>query len=314
MNLRQLAYFVAVAEQRSIQKASAVLHISQPSVSTQIKLLEEELQAQLLERRQSGTVLTPEGELFLSYARTALDALDAAKISLRAKTSSEVGKVVVGIPGSLSTVLSLPLVRQVQLECPNIRLKLVSGLSGHLAKWIEDGDVDFGLVHGIPQESGLDFDFLMREHLFLVSSFGNTSLQSKCTAAGDIPFAHLHNLPLVLPGKEHGLRRIVEEQARLVGVKLYIRTELDAHELLAEWVKDTADCAVLSLAALKMHGDINAFFIARIVDPVIERRVSVAYASKRPLSRASRRVEGILRNLLSAEIDKGWWKYATLNT
>ena len=67
MNLRQLSYFVAIAEQGSILKAAQVVHISQPAVSAQIKLLEEELGVQLFERRPAGVLLTPEGRDFLRH-------------------------------------------------------------------------------------------------------------------------------------------------------------------------------------------------------------------------------------------------------
>lgn len=313
MNLRQLTYLVAVAEQRSIQKAALLLHISQPSVSTQIKLLEEELGIMLLERRQDGTVLTPEGEQFLHYARIALDALDAAKIQLRSKSSEEKGHVVVGIPGSLSPIISLQLVRQVQLEYPNIHLKLVSGLSGHLAQWIQDGSIDFGLIHGLPKVNELYCDFILKEQLFLISSTDKQGLRNKTSSGTDIAFSYLNQLPLVLPGKEHGLRRIIEEKAKLHDIRLNVRTELDAHELLVNWIQETDDYSVLSLASLKTNINTENFFIARIVNPVLERRISIAYASNRPFSNASKKVEEIVRHLLQKELRKGWWTSASLN-
>jgi len=310
MNLRQLAYFAAVAEHRSFLKASEVLHISQPSVSAQIRLLEEELEVQLFERRPGGTVLTPEGKDFLVHARTVLDTLEAARASLRSHQAAEVGRVAVGIPGSFSPVLSLPLIEAVQRECPNVRLKVVSGLSGHVYQWILDGTLDFGLMYEAAPVNGLDMDLLLSEHLVAVAR-ERSDLADRLTAAGEIRLAQLAGLPLVLPGRDHGLRKLVDEAARKIGIGLDVSTELDAHELLTEMVRRTGCFTILSLAALRARSAGEPLFTARVIEPAIERRVSVAHASGRPLSRAARRVEAIMRELLRAEIGQGWWKSAT---
>jgi LysR family nitrogen assimilation transcriptional regulator len=314
MNLRQLSYFIAVADKRSIIRASQQLHISQPAISTQIKLLEEELDVQLFERRQDGTILTPEGKEFLSYARVALDTLDAGKANLRSHQVTEVGTVTVGIPGSLSPLLTLSLIEEVRRRCPNIQIKVVTGLSGHLTKWIMDGTIDFGLVYSSSAVMGLDFELLMKEHLFLAVHLKNAGpIRSMCVD-GNITFANLRHVPLVMPGPEHGLRALVEKISFPIGVALNVRTELDAHELLLECVLRSTDATILSLAALRnIRIPDTDIFVAHIVDPVVERRICVAYATDRPLTRTARRVEVILRELLKSEAGSGWWRFAVFN-
>lgn len=314
MNLRQLSYFIAVADQRSIIRAARVLHISQPSVSTQIKLLEDELGVQLFERRQEGSILTQEGKEFLSYARSALDTLAAAKATLRSHQVTEVGTVTVGIPGSLSTMLSLQLIEEVQAQCPNIRIRVVTGLSGHLSRWVMDGTLDFGLVYLDAPVLGLDLELLMKEHLFLAVSERNSAWARGQSFAGSIHLASLGHIPLVMPSREHGLRALVEKVSSSVGVQLAVRTELDASELLVQCVLRTSHATILSLAALQgIRLREDEIYTAHIVDPVIERRISLAYASDRPLTRTARRVEMILRDLLRSCSHTKWWKYAVVN-
>mgnify|MGYP001606574038 FL=1 len=168
MNLRQFSYFVAIAEHRSFLKASQALHISQPSVSAQIKLLEEEIKVQLFERRFDGAILTPEGRDFLVHARTVLDAVNAARSSMQVHQSVEVGRVAVGIPGSLTPLLTVPLIESVQRELPNVQLRVVSGLSGHISRWLLEGVIDFGLIYANSIVAGLDVERLLEENLFLV--------------------------------------------------------------------------------------------------------------------------------------------------
>ena len=310
MNLKQLGYFVAIAEQRSFLKASQLLHVSQPSVSAQIRLLEEELGVQLFERRPDGTVLTPEGRDFLVHARNVLESVEAARQSMRAHHAAEVGRVAVGIPGSISPILSLPLIEAVQRECPNVRVKVVSGLSGHVYQWIIDGTLDFGLVFAGAAVIGLDMDALLSEQLVLVAR-SRDDVAQWLTPAGEVRLADAARLPLVMPGRDHGLRKVVDDAVRRIGIALNVTTELDAHELLTEMVRRTGCFSILSLAALRV-GDGNApVFAARIVEPCIERRVSLAHASGRPLSRSARRAEGIVRHLLREQLAQGWWTTAT---
>jgi LysR family nitrogen assimilation transcriptional regulator len=154
MNLRQIAYFVSISECNSILKASQILHISQPTVSSQIKLLEEELEVVLFERRSSGVILTPEGKEFLTYAKNILNNVQGAKESMRSSKTGEVGSVTVGIPNSLSPILSIKLVQAVRKELPNVRLKVISGMTGNLLEWILQGNIDFGLVFNEIRRSG----------------------------------------------------------------------------------------------------------------------------------------------------------------
>ena len=309
MNLRQLSYFVAITEHKSFLKASQALHISQPSVSAQINLLEQELSVQLFERRPAGTVLTPEGKDFLVHARHVLDAVEAARASLPPHHAREVGQVTIGIPGSLSAMLILPLIEIVRRECPDVRLRVVAGLSGHLFQWIQSGEVNFALVFASAPVAGVDIEPLISEHLAIAARC-KEDLASRLDEKDEIRLADLRGLPLVMPSKGHGLRKTLDDAAKATGVNLYVRTELDAHELLTEMVRHTDCFTVLSLAALQSMGGPKPLFTARIVEPYIQRRVCLAHASGRPLSRAARRVDGILRELLQQEIDRGWWANA----
>lgn len=84
MSLRQLEYFVTVAEERNVGRAAKRLRVAQPPLSRQIKLLEEELGVLLFERNPRGMTLSEKGEVFLAHARTVLDAVERARAATRA--------------------------------------------------------------------------------------------------------------------------------------------------------------------------------------------------------------------------------------
>lgn len=309
MNIKQLSYFAAVAEFGSFVKASASLHISQPSVSAQIKLLEEELSVQLLERRPEGVVLTIEGQRFLQHAHTILGAVDVARESMRTYQTDEVGRVAVGITGSLSAVLTVSLIEAVQSQLPNVQIRVVSGLSGHIQKWVLDGELDFGLVYAEGPVPGADIKSLFVEDLYLAAR-EHHQIAHLLTATGELHMRDLGALPLVLPCAEHGLRRIIERAAAGSGIKLRVKTELDAPEQLKQMVRRTGCFTIFSLAALQEE-TCPGLITARIINPTIQRKVSILHASGRPLPRAARRVKTILHNIISAELKKGWWQTAT---
>jgi len=310
MNFKQLTYFVAIADHKSFLKASHALHISQPTVSAQIKLLEEELQVELLERRFDGAVLTPEGRDFLIHARTVLDALEAARASMRVHQSEEVGRVAVGIPGSLTGLLTVPLTEVVLRELPNVQLRVVSGLSGHISRWLLEGAIDFGLVYGSGPVPGLDLQPLLEENLFIVGK-EKTALKRLANERGECEARRLEGLPLVLPGREHGLRTVIEEAVARAGIALRVIAELDAPEQLKEMVWRTGCYTIASLAAIRQDPHEGQFAVAPVVNPAIVRVISLAHTGGRPLSRAARRVEHQVRQLLAGELSRGWWTTAT---
>lgn len=310
MNFKQLSYFVAIADHKSFLKASHALHITQPTVSAQIKLLEDEVQVELLERRCDGTVLTPEGRDFLVHARTVLNALEEARASMRVHQAEEVGRVSVGIPGSLTGLLTVPLTELVLRDLPGVQLRVVSGLSGHISRWILEGSIDFGLVYGGGPVPGLDLEPLLEENLFLIGR-DSASLKSLLNPKRECEAHRLQGLPLVLPGREHGLRAVIEDAVARAGVPLNVIAELDAPEQLKEMVRRTGCYTIGSVAAIRHDPHETVFAIAPIVNPKIVRVVSLAHASGRPLSRSARRVERQVKGLIAEELARGWWKTAT---
>jgi LysR family nitrogen assimilation transcriptional regulator len=309
VNIKQLNYFTAIATYGSFVKGAAALHISQPSVSAQIKLLEEELGIQLLERRPDGVVLTLEGRDFLQHAYTILGAVDAARNSIRAYKTNEVGRVAVGIPASISTVLAVSLVEAVQLQLPNVQIRMVSGVSAHIQKWVMDGELDFGLVYADGSVPGADIENVLVEDLYLAAR-RKADIDHLLTPNGELQMRKLSSISMALPCSNHGLRRIIERATAGIGIKLHVKTEIDASEQLKQMVRRTGCFTILSLAAL--HDDsCEPLVTARIIDPPIQRVVSLFRVTGRPLSRAARRVENILFEVIAIEVGKNRWRSAT---
>ncbi|WP_207484498.1 LysR family transcriptional regulator [Arenibaculum pallidiluteum] len=306
MDLRQLRYFLAVAEHGSILKASQHLRVAQPSISAHLRNLEQELGVVLFERSTRGVVATVEGLELVKHARLILKSADDARESLRSHSESPVGRVVFAIPSSLVAILTVPLIEEVRRRLPNVSLRVVESMTGYIVEWLNDGRVDVGLLYNADHISGVDSVRLLTEELY-VGGHDEKSLEG-IAVDGEIPFERLEGLPLVLPGREHGLRALVEQTARRLGMHLSIEIEIDAFSQIKQLVRRGVGYTVLSLAAL--HEDLpdRAIAVARIVHPAVERAVFIAHASNRPLSRASREVERIAIRILQNEARAGWWR------
>ena len=124
MELRHLRYFVAVAERLHFRRAAEALNLSQPALSSQVRLLEEDVGARLLERSTHHVVLTPAGRRFLTRARQLLTDADDAAQAARREAAGEMGEMTLGFVPSLTYHLLPLLLRALRAAMPKVELRL----------------------------------------------------------------------------------------------------------------------------------------------------------------------------------------------
>ena len=147
MNLKQLEYFVHVAELGSFSKAALILNVAQPALSRQVRLLETDLHFTLLKRNGRGVVLTDVGQRLFDHSVGILQLVARVTEELEATRDEPSGRIVIGLPPSFGRLLTLPLVECFKKTLPKARLAIVEGLSTHLTEWIATGRVDLGLIY-----------------------------------------------------------------------------------------------------------------------------------------------------------------------
>lgn len=169
MELRHLRYFIAVAEEGSFSNAALRrLHTAQPSLSRQLRDLEQEVGVRLLERKARGVALTAAGQVFLDHARLILMQLEAASAAARrAELPARPGFVVGFLAGQEVVWLSETL-RILREEAPDIDVTISSLSSPELANALMQGRMDVALLRHETDTSGLAFKFLMREPLVVI--------------------------------------------------------------------------------------------------------------------------------------------------
>jgi LysR family nitrogen assimilation transcriptional regulator len=146
MELRQLRYFLAIAEHGTFSKAAGKVYVAQSALSHQLAQLEDELGAQLFVRSRRGVELTEAGTVFHTYATSILRQVEDAASSVAGLTDSPAGKVVFGIPHSASHALALPLLKAVRQELPNVQLELTEELTGNLTRQLLAGSLHMAIL------------------------------------------------------------------------------------------------------------------------------------------------------------------------
>jgi DNA-binding transcriptional LysR family regulator len=173
MELRQLRYFIAVAEERHFGRAAQRLHMSQPPLSMQIKALERELGVLLLERTSRRVALTDAGRAFLERARTILDAVEEAREVARGAEQGMQGRLEVGFISSASLSLLPPSIRLFRERFGGVELGLKELTSAQQIDALYEGGIRVGLVRLPLRAPGIRFEPVLEERLVVALPSGH---------------------------------------------------------------------------------------------------------------------------------------------
>jgi len=322
MNLTQLTYFIRVAEMGSFSKAAIVLDVAQPALSRQVRLLETDLRTTLLQRTGRGVVLTNAGKRLFEHSVGILQLVALAREDLEATRAEATGRIVVGLPPSMGRLLTLPLVEEFSRVLPQARLAIVEGLSTHIVEWISTGRVDLGLVHNPEANPAIETTPVLDEPLWLVSaaarrrrassSSASLSLASSTSAStsrastprvpAPLPFAELADYPLIVPERTHAIRKVLETQAALKGVKLQIAWEVSSVQSILDLVRHGHGHAVLARSAVPAGGVPPAFELRPLTEAELKSTLCLAKSAHKPVTPLVKRAERMLRELLLARV------------
>lgn len=244
VDLRQIEYFVQVAELGGFTRASTVLGVAQPALSRQVRALEVELRQTLFDRNGRGVTLTPAGQRLLAHGRGILQQVQRAREELEELRGAPYGRLALGVPPSVGRVLTAPLVRAFRERFPQATLTMVEGLSTYVLDWLAQGRIDLALAYNVAPSPALDLTPLLEEPLYLVSA----------RASGDaVRVASLQQLAaceLVIPSRPNTIRMQVETALAAVSLKPRVALEIESVPAMLDIVESTGLHAVLSRHAL----------------------------------------------------------------
>ena len=272
MELRQLAYFAAVAEEAHFTRAAERLRIAQPAVSQQIRRLEAELGERLLHRDRRTVALTSAGEALLPHARAALAQAEHGRPAVAALRGPVTGQLRVGL------VMPLPDRRVVRAigafgrTCPGIELTLVEDETDALLGGLAAGDLHtafLGLGPGQDPPAGLQTTVAAREPAVLA-----VHPRHPLAARRSVRLSALRDEPVVTLTRASRLRTVLDTACRQAGFAPRIVAETSDLTVMAQLVAEGVGVALMPRSAGQEASDVATITITH---PVIDRRIILAW-------------------------------------
>lgn len=221
VELRQLRYFVAVAEREHISEAAEYLHVAQSAVSRQIANLESEMGAELFERVGRNVKLTPIGKVFLEHSLIALEAIDFAKKQIDEYLDPEKGTIKIGFPTSLASFLLPTVISAFKKEHPNVSFHLRQGSYRYLINAVKTRELNLAFLGPVPNKDDvIDTKILFTEK---ISALLPTS--HPLSEKHDIQLADLRNEEFVLFPDGYILNKVVVDACQSVGFTPKVSSE-----------------------------------------------------------------------------------------
>ncbi len=293
MNLRDLRYLIALADLRHFGRAAASCHVSQPTLSTQIRKLEEELGVALVERAPRQIMLTPVGRDIVERARRVLADVEQMRETARRTTDPEAGSVRLGIFPTLGPYLLPHVVPGLRARFPRLELLLVEEKTEALLAMLRDGRLDAAILALPVHEDWLEMEFLFEEP-FMLAVPGKHPLASH----RDLQLAELVDQHLLLLEDGHCLRDQALEVCTLSGAGEKEGFRATSLETLRQMVAAGVGITLLPMLAIKPPVPASPNLkLLNFKKPPPSRRIAIAWRKSSAMSAFLRQVAGVLRDL-----------------
>ena len=290
MELRQLEYFVAVAEEANFTRAAQRIHVAQPAVSAQIQRLERELGQPLLDRSRRAVRLTAVGEAALPYARAALAAVSDMHVAVDELAQLVRGTVTIGTVTSHSA--DIPgLLADFHAEHPDVEITLSTDSSDALIEKVRTGQLDAAIVSVGPDErpEGLEVEVVTDEAIEAV-----VCPSDKLATRKSIRLFDLADRPLIALPVGAGIRHQFDAACAQAGITPRIAFEASTPLSLADLAERGLGVAIVPASVSRGRDGLHALAIV----PQLRGRLVLAWRSGGPMSPAARVLVDKARRLL----------------
>jgi len=287
MELRHLRYFLAVADTRSFTRAAERLHVTQPTLSHQIKQLEQMVGTVLFDRSTKEVELTDAGRLFKPYCERVLKEIDASALAISELEGLMRGTLRMAVFHSFSHSMLPPIMSEFALRYPGVHVitRLVPRLD--MERELINAELDMAVAYAAGDNDQIVAEPLFEEELVLV-------VGSKCPQAGrkSLPMRELAKLPLVLLTPEFGARQFVDRFFSETGQHPHVVLEMNAIDPILATTRNSGLATVLSAGAIL---DASGLHIVRLTDPAPKRMVGILWRRNGHRSAAALRMAEMIR-------------------
>ncbi|MDR8763742.1 LysR substrate-binding domain-containing protein [Burkholderia multivorans] len=298
INFKLLKSFAKAVELESLSGAASQLHIAQPALSQHVNLLEKHFGQKLLIRTNVGVKPTQPGKELYRHALVILDQLDKAEIDVTRTANVISGNVRVGFAtySTTSSILSIPLLKTVRKEYPDINLFLNDNFGLVLSEMVITGRMDMAIIYASQSIKGVTLQPLLEEELFLIAP---SHMDLPPDVDGTIPLCALESIELLLPGRTHFLRQLIEKAFADAGCRVLIAAEIESEATLRDAIEAGIGATILPWALASTFTETHRPLTRRIIDPTLRATVSLCVSDSLPVSEAAQAVRDTLTHLVS---------------
>ncbi len=280
MEIRHLHYFMAVCEELHFTKAAEKLGISQPTLSQQIRVLEDELGMPLFDRIGKKIVVTEAGALLFDYATVMLNTLQNVKDAVKDLQELQGGQISVGIMPSDLDYRITQLVIDFHQKFPKVKLKILASID--IVRQVLENEVDIGIgTNVVPNDKLVIIPLRQEEYVLTVSK------EHPLAHRTSITISELRDLPMVMYPEGFLGRDIVEETVKKHGFQLTSILETSSVTSIMNFVRANVGATVQPSPLIQQMNDPNLHSI-RITDDVPSRRLSIIYRVDRYVNQAAK--------------------------
>jgi len=290
MELRHLRYFLAVAEHASFTEAARSVHVTQSTLSHQIRQLEDQLGHALFERSARRVVRTAAGELFLGSVTRAMRELDHGLTLLQEVRGALDGRVAIGVTHTFNVSLVPECVAQFSRQHASVSVKVEEQSAQAIAAGLVDGRLELGISYR-PQELGsFVFEPLFNEELQLIVGVDHPLARRK-----RVRISELHQLDMVLPSDQYQLRTLLDEAFAAAGTQPRVVAEMNSAAAVAALVERCGVAAVVSPLAVRCSDRLQ---LVPLVGPAPVRTFGLLWCKDQPRSVAALAFASIVRTVV----------------
>jgi DNA-binding transcriptional LysR family regulator len=304
-DLHKWRAFVAIGELGSLTRAALFLDSNQSLLSRQLNALERECGARLFNRTGRGVELSEVGARLFPQVKALLSSAEQLELEIRGEAREPIGRVSLGLLPSIALSLVGRLFSETRRRYPAIHLKILEGSSGQVEEWLADARVDIAILYRYgPTLPGLE-QSLAEVDSYLIGYPGDA-----VTAAAEVAFAALDELPFILPSVPNGLRAALDATARQERTTLAPAIEADSLPLQKSLVQTEHLYTVLPLHAVWSEVADGRLQAARIVDPPMQRTISMAMSKSKGPARSESAVASLIAEIVDDMARAGMWRPA----
>jgi LysR family transcriptional regulator, transcriptional activator of the cysJI operon len=296
MNYERLKTFIAVAEKKSFSEAAKILFVSQPTITSQVKALEEELNTKLFERTTKKVAMTQSAHVLLKYARKMVHLSDSAQKEIFQMEKTITGDLSMGCSLTIGEYILPKFLKRFIDLYPLIEMSIKVANSNKIVENLKDQLIDVGIIETSVEDPQIILDPILEDELILIAApgyFPNNELK--------VSLDQLKKTPLIVREKGSGTRAVVEKHLKQAGLSLNdlnIVMELGSTQAIKTAVETGLGVSFISKSAIKKELKLKLLKSYLIKNISFHHSFYIAFRKDRVLKSSTELFLDELRNII----------------